>query len=189
MGIMIETVSDRRIGNMNWEFTVLDAISSIHTHWLDSFFQTITHLGDAGWFWIFLALILLIFQKTRLCGICMLVSMLVGALITNAGLKPLVARERPCWIRDPVQLLIDMPKDYSFPSGHTQVSFVSAMAIFQNNRKWGIAAFVLASLIAFSRLYLYVHFPTDVLAGIVIGMAVGRIMSCMVRKKYKIKRV
>ena len=103
--------------------------------------------------------------------------------------KPLVARERPCWIRDPVQLLIDMPKDYSFPSGHTQVSVVSAMAIFQNNRKWGIAAFVLASLIAFSRLYLYVHFPTDVLAGIVIGMAVGRIMSCMVRKKYKIKRV
>lgn len=168
---------------MNWEFTVLDAIWSMHTPLLDTFFQTITHLGDAGWFWILLALILLIFRKTRICGFCMLAGMAVGVLITNVGLKPLVARERPCWINDTVQLLVDVPKDYSFPSGHSQISFVSAAAIFWNNRKWGIAAFVLAALIAFSRLYLYVHFPTDVLAGMVIGIASGWSMSRLVRKK------
>ena len=66
-----------------------------------------------------------------------------------------------------------VPKDYSFPSGHTQASFAAATALFTGNKKAGICAYVLAALIAFSRLYLYVHFPTDVLAGVVIGICCG----------------
>ena len=72
-----------------------------------------------------------------------------------------------------MQLLIAVPRDYSFPSGHTQASFAAASALMQTNKKAGISAYILAALIAFSRLYLYVHFPTDVLAGILIGICCG----------------
>lgn len=166
---------------MDWEFAVLDAIQALHTPVLDAFFSTITRLGDAGLFFILLGAALCCFKKTRTCGICMLASMAVGALVTNVALKPLVARERPCWINDAVTLLITSPTDYSFPSGHSQVAFVSAAAIYQNHKKWGIAAYVLAVLIAFSRLYLYVHFPTDVLAGALIGIAAGTLVGGKMR--------
>lgn len=170
---------------MTWEFAFLDALQTIRTPFLDLFFKTITKLGDAGLFWIGLALLLCIFKKTRLCGICMLASMAVGALITNVALKPLVARERPCWINDTVQLLVTMPKDFSFPSGHSQCSFAAAMAIFWNDRRWGGLALITAVLIAISRLYLYVHFPTDVLVGTLIGLTVGTLMTILIRKRRK----
>lgn len=128
-----------------------------------------------------LGIFLLFFRKTRVCGICVLFSLIVGALITNVTIKPLMGRERPCWINDAVQLLVSNPRDYSFPSGHSQASFVSAMAVFQNHKKWGIAAFIFAALISFSRLYLYVHFPTDVAAGILIGLVVGYFTSRFVK--------
>ncbi|MDO4344162.1 MAG: phosphatase PAP2 family protein [Eubacteriales bacterium] len=167
---------------MAWEFTFLDMLQGLHTPPADLFFSTITHLGDGGLFWIALGLILLCFKKTRRWGVCVLTGLLFGALITNVALKPLVARERPCWINDTVQLLIANPTDFSFPSGHSQASFVSATAIFMNDRKWGTAAYVLAALIAFSRLYLYVHFPTDVLVGAVIGIAAGILTERAIRK-------
>lgn len=170
---------------MGWEFSVLDAIQTIHTPVLDSFFRAITALGDHGLFFIVLALLLCCFKKTRTCGICMLAGMAVGALIANVTLKPLVARARPCWINDTVRLLVENPGDYSFPSGHSQVSFVSATVIYNHNKKWGIAAYVLAILIAFSRLYLYVHFPTDVLAGALIGIAAGAAVSRIIKEKWK----
>lgn len=170
---------------MGWEFSVLDAIWSLHTPLLDIFFKGITSLGDKGIFFIALALILCCFKQTRRCGVCMLAGMAVGALIANVTLKPLVARARPCWINDTVRLLIENPSDYSFPSGHSQVSFVSATAIYNHNKKWGIAAYMLAILIAFSRLYLYVHFPTDVLAGAVIGIVVGAAVSRVIKRKWQ----
>lgn len=168
---------------MTWEFAFLDALQTIHTPVLDQFFKTVTRLGDGGLFFIILGIALCFFRKTRTCGICMLSGMAMGALITNAGLKPLVARMRPCWMNDTVQLLIASPTDYSFPSGHSQVAFVSAAAIYQNHKKWGIAAYILAALIAFSRLYLYVHFPTDVLAGALIGILSGTAMSKLVKSR------
>lgn len=164
---------------MAWEFTILDALQTIHTPLLDAFFKTVTWFGRD--FWIMLGIFLLFFRKTRVCGICILAGLLAGALITNVTIKPLVARDRPCWINDTVQLLVSNPRDYSFPSGHSQASFVSAMAIFRNNRRWGIAALIFAAFIAFSRLYLYVHFPTDVIAGTLIGLTVGFFMSRFVK--------
>lgn len=173
---------------MAWEFTFLDALQELHTPVLDFFFKTITHLGDAGLFWIVSGILLLCFKRTRICGICVLTGLAVGALITNITLKPLIARERPFWVNDTVQLLVTAPKDFSFPSGHTQASFVSAAAIWVNHRKWGMAAFILAALIAFSRLYLYVHFPTDVLAGALIGICVGIGISRMILHRAAVKR-
>ena len=88
-------------------------------------------------------------------------------------LKNIAARQRPCWLDPSVELLVAVPKDFSFPSGHSLVSFEGAVCIFLFNRKWGIPALMLAVLTAFSRLYLFVHFPTDVLAGIVMGTVIA----------------
>lgn len=103
----------------------------------------------------------------------MLASILIGFFLGNVVLKNLAARPRPCWLDQTVPLLVRMPKDYSFPSGHTLVSFEGAVTIFLFNKKWGIPALLLAVLIGCSRLYLFVHFPTDVLAGAVLGSVIA----------------
>lgn len=158
---------------MSWEFSILDALQNLHTPLFDRIMVFVTSLGNAGWFWIVLGLGLMISKKYRKGGILVLGALIFSALFGNIILKPLVARPRPCWVRDTVQLLIAVPRDYSFPSGHTQASSAAASALMQTNKKAGISAYILAALIAFSRLYLYVHFPTDVLAGILIGICCG----------------
>lgn len=158
---------------MPFEFAFLDWLQTIHTPFLDKLMTAVTVLGDNGLFWIILGAFLLIFKKTRRCGISVLLALGIGAICGNLILKPVIHRARPCWINEAVQLLIAVPKDYSFPSGHTIASAAAAAALWHSNRKWGIGAAFLAALIAFSRLYLYVHFPTDVLAGALIGIAAG----------------
>lgn len=106
----------------------------------------------------------------------------VGVLAGNLTLKPLIARPRPCWLDESVQLLIANPTDYSFPSGHTLSSVIGATVLTKANRKFGFAAIPLAALIAFSRLYLYVHFPTDILGAAVLGMAIG-LLTCIIGDK------
>lgn len=169
------------------EFGILYFLQSIHTPWLDVVMKNITHLGDSGIFWILTGLVLFCFKKTRKMGFCVLLSLAGGLLIGNILLKNLVARDRPCWIDPTVQLLIENPGDFSFPSGHTMASFEAAVSIFLYNRRWGAAALVLAALIAFSRLYLFVHFPSDVLTGLVLGvviaLAVHKGVEWMVRQK------
>ena len=158
---------------MGWEFTILDALQQIHTPLLDKILVFITSLGNAGWFWIVLGLVLLCVKKYRKYGVLVLGALILSALFGNIILKPLVARQRPCWLDPSVELLVAVPKDFSFPSGHSLVSFEGAVCIFLFNRKWGIPALMLAVLTAFSRLYLFVHFPTDVLAGIVMGTVIA----------------
>ena len=158
---------------MSWEFTILDALQQIHTPVLDKIMVFITSLGNAGWFWIALGLVLLCMKKYRRYGVLILTALAFSALFGNIILKPLIARQRPCWINNTITMLVSVPKDFSFPSGHTQASFAAATAIFTLNRRAGVCAIVLAALIACSRLYLYVHFPTDVLAGLVIGIGCG----------------
>ena len=169
------------------EFGILYFLQSIRTPWLDVVMKNITHLGDSGIFWILTGLVLFCFKKTRKMGFCVLLSLAGGLLIGNILLKNLVARDRPCWIDPAVQLLIENPGDFSFPSGHTMASFEAAVSIFLYNRRWGAAALVLAALIAFSRLYLFVHFPSDVLTGLVLGvviaLAVHKGVEWLVRQK------
>lgn len=135
------------------------------------FWRFITWLGDSGWFWIAVSVVLLIPKKTRTVGIAALLALLVNLLITNVTLKPLIARTRPYEVIEGLKILIAAPHDYSFPSGHTSASFSAALVYLQMlPRRYGIAFVVLAALIAFSRLYVGVHYPTDVLGGLVVGI-------------------
>jgi len=158
------------------DFDILYALNNIHTDLLDKVMIGITYLGEKGIFWIGIAIILLFFKKTRKCGIFMLISMAIGVIIGNGIIKNLVARPRPCWIDESINLLISNPKDFSFPSGHTLASFEAAITILLFNRKWGIVALITAILVGISRMYLFVHFPTDVLAGAVLGTVIATLV-------------
>ena len=108
-----------------------------------------------------------------LSGRDILAGLAIGVLAGNVCLKNLIARPRPCWLDDSVFMLISVPTDYSFPSGHTLASAIGATVLTKTNRKFGWAAIPAAIIIAFSRLYLFVHFPSDILAGVVLGVAIG----------------
>ncbi len=140
---------------------------------LDAVMPVITYSGSAGIIWIITAFILIMIKKYRVCGMKMLIGMMAGLIIGNLLLKNLIARERPCWIDTELQMLIPVPHDYSFPSGHTTASVISAVMLMQETKKLGIPACILASLIAFSRMYLFVHFPTDILGGLILGLIIG----------------
>lgn len=156
-----------------FDLRILDFIQEhLQCDFLDRFMSTITHLGDAGVFWIALGIVFLFFVKTRRMGFQMLAAMALGFIIGNLILKNVIARERPYTINEIIPL-IKKPSDYSFPSGHTLASFEAAITIFFYNKKWGAGALLLASVIAFSRMYLYVHFPTDILGGILLAMFVS----------------
>lgn len=159
----------------SWEFPFLDALQKIHNPILDRLMVAVTSLGNIGIFWILTGLLMLFFKRTRRCGFTVLLALLFSLLAGNLILKNLVARSRPCWINPDVALLIPNPGDFSFPSGHTQASFAAALSIFLCHRKAGIGALLLAAVIGFSRLYLYVHFPTDVLGGLLIGCVLALI--------------
>lgn len=160
-----------------FDWTALHWIQeNLRCDFLDFVFPKITVLANAGALWILIALLLLCSKKYRKYGVYMAICLVVGFLTGNLLLKNLIARERPCWIDTKVLLLIQAPKDFSFPSGHSLHSFLAAVCLFKTKRRWGNFALVLASLIAFSRLYLYVHFPTDVLAGILLGIAIPLIV-------------
>ena len=113
----------------------------------------------------------------------MAVSLLFCLICGNLVLKPLVARLRPCDLNRAVELLIARPADYSFPSGHTFASFASITVLFLMERKaFWIPALVLGTLITFSRLYLYVHYPTDILGGIILGVSLGLLAVFLIRR-------
>lgn len=143
------------------------------TDWL---FPAITFLGDKGLIWIAAAVCLLFFKQYRKWGVVMLIALLVTALMGEIFLKNLVARPRPCTLFPEMELLIPRPSSYSFPSGHSASSFAAAVVLFKCRKTFGFPALVLASLIAFSRLFLFVHYPTDVLAGIALGIFMGLLL-------------
>ena len=155
---------------MDWEFELLAALQNIRSPWLDQVMIWITNLADHGRLWVMIGLLCLAFSKTRHLGLSMLLSIGLGYVTGNCMLKRIFARKRPCWQKPEIALAVPSPKDYSFPSGHTLVSFEGAFSIWNYNRKWGAAALAAAALIGCSRLYLFVHFPTDVLGGIVLAM-------------------
>lgn len=141
---------------------------------LTPFWKVITSLGDKGIIWILLTLILLCFKKTRKVGVLCAFSLVGSLLIDNIILKNLVARTRPYEVIDGLQLLVQKADDYSFPSGHAGSSFAAAVVMYKKlPKKFGISALILAFLIAFSRLYAGIHYPTDVLCAMIIGTAIA----------------
>ena len=173
-----------------FDLPILDWIAeNLRCSFLDVLMPLITKLGDGGIFWIVLAVMLLIFPKTRKIGLSMGAALLIGLVVCNLTLKPLLARIRPYDYQlehfgKTIALLVATPHDFSFPSGHTLASFEGAIVLTLYNRKWGIPAIVLASLIAFSRLYLYVHYPTDVLFSLAISVGIAFLACFLVKKGY-----
>ena len=132
----------------------------------------ITHLAEKGIFWIVLSLVLLFMYRTRRLGVVCMASMVLGLIITNLVLKNWVARVRPYEVIQGLECIVKKADDWSFPSGHATNSLACAWVLFRRTeKKYGVPALVLAILISLSRLYVGIHYPTDVLAGIAIGIA------------------
>ena len=144
-----------------------------------------THLGDMGFLWISIGLLMLFFKKTRKHGIILLMSIGICALVSLVIMKPFFGRMRPYEVRG-IQPKIAPPGGSSFPSGHTASSFGAAYAVYLCDKKMGIGAFTVAAVIAFSRMYFLVHYPTDIIMGVFVGMCctlVARVVFDMINNK------
>ena len=159
---------------------------NLRTDFLTPVIKVITHLGDKGIFWILVTLALLAFRKTRRLGVFCGVSMLIGLIVTNVILKNWVARIRPYELIQGLECIVGKAKDFSFPSGHATNSLACSWVLFRKApRKWGVPALVLAILISLSRLYVGIHYPTDVLGGAVIGLGSAALSLRLVPKAEK----
>ena len=167
---------------VSFDLPILEWIqANLQSGLLDTIMPIITMLGDGGIFWIVCSVLFTLHPKTRRMGIAMAIAMAMGLVICNMILKPVVGRMRPYDYQINIlgktwndllvggKLLVDTPHDYSFPSGHTIACFEASVAIMLSNKKLGIPALIIAVLVAFSRMYLYVHYPTDVIASIFLG--------------------
>lgn len=176
---------------MAFEFTILNFIQQhLRSELMDKIMVTITHLGDAGIIWIILTLVLLLIPKTRKIGFVLAVALVFDLILCNFIVKPFVARTRPYDINTAIELLIGRQVDYSFPSGHTAAGITCAAALYLMRQKWlWKMTLLLSILIGFSRMYLYVHFPTDIIGGIIIGMICGTLGYITARQIAKKKGV
>lgn len=148
---------------------------NLHGSVVDRIMIFFTWIGEFGLVWIAVGIIMLFFKKSRKYGVLLLVSLLVTCLLGEVLLKNIICRIRP-YLAEGVLIPIPAPRGYSFPSGHAASSFTAATVLWKFRHKVGIAAFSLALLISFSRLYFYVHYPTDILAGLVLGIAVAQVI-------------
>ena len=156
---------------MDWEFTVLNYIQwYCRNDFLDKLMPVVSFMGKLSLIWVILAVVCLCIKKTRPLGRSLTCYLLFDLVAINGIIKPIVNRLRPCVLNDTVQMLVSTPFDASFPSGHTAFAFGAATILFIYNKWAGLAAYAFAFLMGFSRLYLYVHFPTDVLMGAVFGV-------------------
>lgn len=159
---------------LSFDMSLLNFIyDNIRCAFLDILMPIVTLFGESGIFFICVALALMVFRKTRKTGFMLALALIIGLAVCNLTLKPIVARPRPYTVRTDVIMLVEALNDYSFPSGHTVAAFECAAVFLMRKRNIGIAFLMLAVLIAFSRLYLYVHYPTDVLCGMIIGVLSG----------------
>ncbi|WP_409070171.1 phosphatase PAP2 family protein [Clostridium sp. FAM 1755] len=167
----------------NMDIYILDFIhKNIANNFLDKIMIFITSIGNLGLIWIAISLLLLISKKYRKVGVLCIASLLLSSLIGEVLLKNLVQRGRPFTAVEGINLLIKAPKSFSFPSGHTASSFAVATVVGRKIEKFKLPIYILAIAIAFSRLYLYVHYPSDVLVGALIGVISAKIILYMCSK-------
>lgn len=152
------------------ELEILHMIQNLHQGWLNPIMIFFTTIGEGGLCWIALSIVLACIPRTRKCGVTMMLAMAMTFLLGNVILKNIIARPRPCAVDTSVRLLVPFPSEYSFPSGHSANGFSASVALFAYYHRAGIAAILAASIIAFSRMYLFVHYPTDILGGILLGI-------------------
>ena len=160
---------------VSFDLPILDWIqATMQSPFMDKFMPFITLFGEAGIFWIALSILFMIFPKTRKMGLGMGLAMAMGLLICNVIMKPMIARPRPydfqmAQFGKMIPLLIEAQHDFSFPSGHTIACFEASVVMLKNNKWLGIPAFILGLMVTFSRMYLYVHYPTDVIVSVILG--------------------
>ena len=158
---------------------------SLNADWLTAIMKAFTFLGEYGWTSILICLIMIAFKKTRKLGILCAATIALTFICCSGIIKPLVDRARPWEVFDGIVPLIPDPGDSSFPSGHSANAAAFAFSFWLNTRKpgvvhslhkWSYLAIVCALLIAFSRMYLGMHFPSDVLVGILVAILSGQII-------------
>lgn len=165
------------------ELAVLDALQGMHMPWLDAAMVVVSAFGNMGVGWVVLGVVLICLKRYRACGIAVVVAVVAAGILSKLIIGELVMRPRPCDVNPDVALLISRPFGTSFPSGHASAAFaaVAVLVAFRMPKGLTIPACALAVIIAFSRLYLYVHYPTDVLVGAVLGAAVGAATAFLIR--------
>ena len=154
---------------MNWEIGFLMFLQAHQSSFMNSCMIFFTHLGNYGLIWISIGILLCIRPKYRRYGIALLIAIGSTALIGNFIIKPIAMRPRPCTDFPDIPLLISRPTSYSFPSSHSATSFAAVVVLWKLNKHFGLLAGIVAVLIAFSRMYLFVHYPTDILGGFLLG--------------------
>lgn len=168
-----------------WDLQILHTIHSFATTELDSFFKSITHMGGFKFMTALIALLLL-YGRTRRIGIQILLAEVMQLLIGSYFLKNLIARPRPFIVDPSIELIVKAPSSFSCPSGHSSTVFALAFALICSRypKYWGYIALAWAILIGFSRLYLQVHFPTDVCLGAILGCICGYVSDKLINSKY-----
>lgn len=166
---------------LGFDLAVFEWVQSIQSHFLTAIMTTVTTLGDEGIIFIVLGLVLLCTKKYRKAGVSILVALVVMLLLNNIVLKELIARPRPFnldpetydWWYEVYKypyFKIHQPSSFSFPSGHTSSAFAAAIALLCHDRKLGIPTTIFAAIMGFSRIYVEVHYCTDVIGGAIVGI-------------------
>lgn len=140
--------------------------------WMDGPMQAVSAVTAHSACWIAMAVLLMLSKRGRATGTSMMLAMVLVLIIVDLAAKPLVGRDRPFEVYD-FPLIVGAPSSYSFPSGHSAYAFACAACIAMGCRRWAVPALAAATVVAYSRLYLFVHWPTDVLAGALLGILIG----------------
>ncbi len=173
---------------INFDWSIFKFFEQLWNPVLNVIMSVITYLGDDGIFWIVLGLIMLIPKKTRKYGFYMLAGIAVAGALNNIVIKNIVCRPRPFNFTDWPEAfnfpnIVAKPTSWSFPSGHTSSSFGAAFPMLMRaKKKYGIPAMILALLIGISRIYVHVHYPTDIIAGIIVGILAGFVSTILCDK-------
>lgn len=165
------------------ELSILYGIQKLHGEFLDKIMTGVFNdfVGSKGEIWILLGILLLILPKTRKTGVCLLSAYIISYYLGDGLLKDLIGRPRPCAVDQAIVLLVKRPSSFSCPSVHSMLAFASASCVFWFHKKAGIVALVFAALIGFSRMYFFVHYPTDVLFGSALGFAIGTAVCFLIK--------
>ena len=166
------------------ELGILYWINALHSPVLDRVMVAVFNnlVGSKGEIWIILGIVLLLIPKTRKTGVCVLSAYIIAYYVGDGILKDLIARPRPCMVDESVSLLVSRPSSFSCPSVHSMLAFASAASVFWFHKKTGIVTLIFAALIGLSRMYFFVHYPSDVLFGALLGFAIGTAV-CVLFKK------
>lgn len=168
------------------ELAILDAIQTLRNPALDMFFTVLTRLGDHAEIWLLLIFIMIRKRDRRATALLAVVSIVIELVIVSLILKPIIMRPRPFLIKE-IEILVPVPMGSAFPSGHAASSLAVAFLLFREKVSYRYGIMFTALLMAFSRLYVYVHYPSDVLFGIIIGVAIGEFVYR--KRDFFIKRI